>query len=150
MDIKQKITHGIIGFCVGNIILVSLFFGFSYFSKSSKNLISLESAIIKLENKEIGSVVVRKDFAELADLSDDILQTVSLTEDSREELFTVIKNLNQHSPKHQIKLADESNRSDSSENLFRMLFILFIISPPIIVVLLIVIITKLNSNKSIS
>jgi ATP-dependent Zn protease len=149
MNNKQKFIYGIIGFCVGNIILVSLFSGFSYLSNSPKNQIPFDSAIAKLQNKEITNVVIKRDFANLYDLSNNDFETPNLTENQREELVKAVTKINAKST-DAIRLAEKPIESDSFESLFRIMFILFFISPPIIVVLLLIIIKKMDSKKSMS
>jgi ATP-dependent Zn protease len=149
MSNNQKFIYGIIGFCVGNIMLVLLFLGVSALSSSPKHQMSFEDALVRIQNKEIKNVVIKKDFAELNNLSNNEFQTTELTENQREELFKTVTNINAKST-DTIRMAEEPIKSDLSENMFRIMLLLFFISPPIIVVLLLIIIKKMDNKKSIS
>jgi ATP-dependent Zn protease len=142
MSNNQKFIYGIIGFCVGNIMLVLLFLGFSALSSSPKHRMSFEDALARIQNKEIRSVVVKNDFVELTDLSNVSFLTPELSETQHQELVKTVANVNV------TKFSEEIG--NMSFNPVRIGFFFCLICLPIIIVLLLIIIKKMNSKNSMN
>ena len=67
MEIKQKLTHAILGFIVGNAILLSAYFGFNYltYNQPGGQKISFDQTLDTIKNKEIKKVHIKSNLVQL-------------------------------------------------------------------------------------
>lgn len=135
MNRKEKLFYAVAGFLIGNVILVSMIYAFTYAAdcQSSKSAASYSEARERIASANVKWVNVKE--YEKADGD-------SLGADHPQYLAVVSEALRN-------ELARKSAASNLLDRLFQILFILFIISPPIIVVLLLVIISKMNRKNSL-
>lgn len=66
MNRKQKLTHAVAGFFVGNIILAALIFGFS----PAKNSPSFNATLERIRQSEVREVVIKDKQTDLLNVSD--------------------------------------------------------------------------------
>lgn len=141
MNRKQKLLHVAAGFLIGNIILASLAFGIYYLInyQSSKNEITFQEALQRIEAKEIKEINIKDNKAEFLG-SEEKKYSAKVSDNQYLEVLKDTPN--------GVTVRFEPVSSNPLDKLFQILFILFIISPPIIVILLLIIISKMNRKDS--
>ncbi len=132
-------------------ILIAAFFtvGIYLFSNyfSSKNEISFDDVIARIENKQVKEVTFNGDQAILKVKSGNQLSVSPLSETQEKYLFQTV--VSHNLANENIKMTSTA-ASNPMDKIFQIIFILFFISPPLIVILLFLIwceLRKRNEHK---
>lgn len=139
------------------IVLASLIFGIYSISnyESPKNSISYDEALSRIKSREIKQVIFKNNEAKLRFKSKQELIIFKVSEEQEEGLLNAITEYNVTNSQDHIAFSmyptDTNPNStfnfNSSDRVFQLIFILFIISPPLIVLMLFLIWRELKERN---
>ncbi len=148
MKLKQKLIYAVLGFLVGNAILLLVFYGWSNLKQSDAKPeeISFNQVLTKINNKEIKAVTIKEDSVVVTEENDKkYFSVIDQTDAPREAILSLAKEYGIQ----EVKIEPTSNGWFWLVLLNSLPLALVVIFALIIIGLLIGIFVRLNKNNSI-